>query len=260
MKIYLGPAGTPKASSLKGVEYVHDIGLKAMEVEFVYGIKMSNKTAKKIGEKVKELEMMLSVHAPYYINLASADTKIRTASKKRILNSCERAHHMGAKFVVFHPGYYYKDNKEETFQIIKKALIGIKKTITKNKWKIQLAPETTGKINVFGSLKETIRLVKEVKCSLCVDFAHILARYGTVDYDEVLRLIKKLKLNHYHFHFSGIEYGPKGEKRHKLTEPKRIKELANAIIRNKINCTIINESPDPLGDSIKFKKYLKKKI
>ncbi|MFH0752210.1 MAG: TIM barrel protein [archaeon] len=258
MKIYLGPAGTPKASTLKGVEYIHDVGLKAMEVEFVYGIKMTNKTAKEVGEKAKELGMQLSVHAPYYINLASADAKIRTASKKRILTACERAHHLGAEFVVFHPGYYYKGNKEETFKIIKEAMIDIKKVVSKNKWKVKLAPETTGKVNVFGSLSETTNLVKSVKCSLCVDFAHILAREGRIDYNEVIRGIKKLKLKHYHFHFSGIEYGPKGERNHKITEPRQMKELAKAIIKNKLNCTVINESPDPVGDSLKMKKYFNK--
>lgn len=246
------------ASTLKGVEYVRDVGLKAMEVEFVYGIKMTNKTADEIGTKAKELGIRLSVHAPYYINLASADAGIRAASRKRILMSCERAHHLGAEFVVFHPGYYYKNDKEETFRIIKEAMLDMQETIKKNKWKVKLAPETTGKVNVFGSLQETTRLAKAAKCSLCVDFAHLLARQGTIDYDETIKEVKKLKLKHYHFHFSGIEYGPKGEKNHKMTEPKRMEALAKAIVKNKLNCTVINESPDPLGDSLSMKRYFKK--
>ncbi len=260
MKICLGPAGAPTGSSLKGVEYVHDIGLTAMEVEFVYGIKMTNATAKEIGEKAKEVGVKLSVHAPYYINLASADQKIRSASKKRILTSCERGHHLGAEFIIFHPGYYYKNDKEETFRIIKEAILDMHKTIRKNKWNVKLAPETTGKLSVFGSMQETIRLVKETNCSMCTDFAHMLARQGTIDYDETIKEMKKSGLKYFHCHFSGIEYTAKGEKNHKLTEPFRMKELAAAIIRQKISCTIINESPDPVGDSLKFKKYLVKKI
>ncbi len=260
MEIYLGPAGTPMASTLKGVEYVRDVGLKAMEVEFVYGIKMTNRTADEIGAKAKEMGIKLSVHAPYYINLASANAGIRAASRKRILTACERGHHLGAEFIVFHPGYYYKNDKEETFRIIKEAMLDMQKTINKNKWKVKMAPETTGKVNVFGSLQETINLVKAVKCSMCVDFAHLLAREGRIDYNEVIGKIKKIKLKHYHFHFSGIEYGPKGERNHKMTEPSRMKALAEAIVKNKINCTVINESPDPLGDSLSMKKYFKKKI
>ena len=260
MRILLGPAGTPMASTLKGVEYVHDTGLTAMEVEFVYGIKMTNQTAKEIGEKAKALNMKLSIHAPYYINLASADMKTRTASKKRILMSCERGHYLGAEFIVFHPGYYYKNDKEETFKIIKEAIADLLHTIKKNKWHVKLAPETTGKINVFGSLQETMRLVKETGCSMCVDFAHLLARAGTINYDETIKEMKKSGLEHFHCHFSGIEYTEKGERRHIMTEPKRMQELAAAIIKNKINCTIINESPDPLGDSLAMRKVFQKKI
>ena len=33
--------------------------------------------------------------------------------------------------------------------------------IRKNNWKIKIAPETMGKINVFGSIEEISSLVKE---------------------------------------------------------------------------------------------------
>ena len=56
---------------------------------------------------------------------------------------------------------------------------------------------------------------------------------------------------------SSEEWGDKGERRHKLTPDADIKELLKALKKYKINCTIINESPDPLGDTLKTKGILK---
>ena len=59
-----------------------------------------------------------------------------------------------------------------------------------------------------------------------------------------------------HAHFSGIQYTAKGEKKHILTEDGDIKGLLEWIKRSKIDATIINESPDPFGDSLKSKRIL----
>lgn len=252
----LGPAGI--GSKGERLNDIKNSGLNAAEVEFVYGVKMDNKTAEKIGKTAKELDIKLSVHCPYYINLNSEDKQKIGASRTRILQSCERGHHLGAEYIVFHPGYYGKDSKEETYETIKEQIKKIQEAIKEKKWKVKLAPETTGKINVFGTIDEILKLVKDTKCSLCIDFAHLKARNnGKINYDE---LFKKLKnFDYIHSHFSGIEYGPKGEKWHIITSESVLKELGSAIKKNHIkNITIINESPDPLGDSIKTKSVFKK--
>ena len=95
MKVLFGPAGlgTP---AVEGLERCKKLGLGAAEVEFTYGVRMTNATAKQIGAAAKRLGIKLSVHAPYYINLASKEKSKLNASKKRILQSCERAHYLGA--------------------------------------------------------------------------------------------------------------------------------------------------------------------
>jgi deoxyribonuclease-4 len=111
-----------------------------------------------------------------------------------------------------------------------------------------------GKLNVFGNEDEILRLVKETGCDFCLDFAHLYARsLGKMSYIEIYDKFKNFpKL---HCHFSGINFGDKGERSHKLTPESEIKKLLSAIPRNK-DITIINESPDPLGDSLKSKKIL----
>lgn len=244
-------------SSLEGVKKVPDLGLNAMEIEFVYGVKMSNELAKKIG---KESEIKLSVHAPYYINLYSKEKKKIEQSKKRILNACERGHHMNASCVVFHPGFYGDYDKEDVYQGIKEAIDDIQKTIKKNNWNIELAPETTGKHSQFGSLEELTKLAKELKCNMCVDFAHLYARNnGKIDYSNTIKQMKKLKhIKHFHSHFSGIEFTEKGERRHKVMSEPKFQPLAKEIIKEKLNITIISESTVTWKDSLKQKEIFKR--
>ena len=52
--IFLGPAGSPDKSTIDGLDSVFNMGLQAMEVEFVYGVKMSLDLAKKIKESAIE--------------------------------------------------------------------------------------------------------------------------------------------------------------------------------------------------------------
>ena len=252
MTILVGPAGTGGKDPENLVE-IKKLGFSCVEVAFTYGVWMSNSDAKKYFLANKKLGLKLSIHAPYYINLNSKDKSKILSSKKRILLCCERGHYMGASKVVFHPGYYGGMDKEKTFDNIKEAILDIQKEIKKNKWKVKLAPETTGKLNVFGSIDEISRLKRETGCSFCIDFSHVLARYKKIDFGYLFR---KFNSKNIHAHISGIEYGDKGEKHHKLTPPNFLKKVINECKRRKLNVTLINESPDPVKDSLKALKMV----
>ncbi len=256
-EILLGPAGASGMGSINALEKCKELGLKAMEIEFVYGVSMNNEEAEKIGEKAKKMGISLSVHAPYWINLNSAEKEKIKSSKKRILDSCERAHHLKAQYVIFHPAYYHKDSAEGVYEKVKEAVLDMQETIRKNKWNVILCPETTGKKSQFGTLEELIKLSKETGCGTCIDFAHLKARNkGKINLNLVCKKIKQVK--HKTAHFSGIEYGEKGERRHVLTKEPEIKEIIKALVKHNISIRIINESPDPFGDSLKTKKALDK--
>lgn len=253
--IKIGPAGTSGLGYPDGLMKCRELGLDALEWEFTYGVRISNGQAKKIGALAKKLNLSMSVHAPYYINLASKDPVKIAASKKRILQSCERGHYLNAKYIVFHAGFYQERDPEVIYQIIKQEVIDVQESIKEKKWNVVLAPETTGKASQFGTVDELLRLKKETGCHLCIDWAHIKARNnGKIDYGEVFKKLKVLK--HIHSHFSGIEWTAKGERRHLITEPKDIKELLINVKKYKADITIINESPDTYGDCIKTKKIL----
>jgi deoxyribonuclease-4 len=88
-----------------------------------------------------------------------------------------------------------------------------------------LRPETMGKSAMLGSFEDTVELSRAVAgVEPCLDFAHLHARGGDGSfntYDEWARLLERYgealgegALKRLHVHLSGIEYGPKGERKH----------------------------------------------
>ena len=201
MSIRFGPAGLGGVKdAVSNLEYYNKLGLKACEIAFTYGAYIKKKEdAVKIGRAAKRLGIKLSIHAPYWINLNSSDKEKIQKSKERILRCCEVGTWLGAYRVVFHPGYYKKKDKKETYENIKNQILELQSEIKNKKYTPKLAPETTGKINVFGSIDEIFRLSEETGCAFCIDFAHILARYKTYNFEEVLKKFRKHKELHIHF-------------------------------------------------------------
>lgn len=226
-------------------------GIKAAEIPFTYGIFIKKKeVAKEIKNAAEKNDVQLTIHAPYWINLNSSEKEKVESSKQRILKCLEVGTWLDAKFIVFHPGYYGKNSPEETYEKIKTEILDIQRIRKEKKYTPKLAPETTGKINVFGKEDEILQLVKDTGCFFTVDFAHLLARsHGKLSYDEMYEKIKDF--NKLHCHFSGIEFGEKGEKSHKRTPEKELKKLLEILKKDKKKeITIINESPDPLADTL----------
>ena len=247
MVVKFGPGGLGNAKEAVGnLEKYKELGLKACEVEFTYSVYMKKEQAIEIGKVAKKLGVELSVHAPYWINLNSDDGVKIEASKKRILRSAEIGHYLGAKSIVFHCGFYGKDDPEKTFDAIKEAVVDMLETIKKEKWDVVLCPETMGKRGVFGSVEEIARLVDETGCGFCIDFAHVLARYGKQQFEL---LEKSFKQKHWHCHFSGIEYGEKGEKKHIDTTPEHWRSLFKRLPKGK-DIVIISEAPRPVADAV----------
>ncbi|MBX4195963.1 TIM barrel protein [Candidatus Pacearchaeota archaeon] len=244
--ILFGPAGLgPVKTAQHMLETYHSLGLKACEIAFTYSVYIKEADADIIGKKAKELDIALSIHAPYYVNLNSSEKAKREATKKRILDCCLIGEKLGATHVVFHPGYY-GDDREKAYHTIKEGIIELLQEIKKKGWKIKIAAETMGKVNVFGSLEEIRRLVDDTGCSFCIDFAHLLARDKKVDYQKVITMFPEKE---WHVHFSGIVYGEKGEKHHIKTEKKMWEELLHHLPKDK-EIRIINESPFCVEDAV----------
>lgn len=254
MIIRFGPSGIGgKKEAIDILNEYHKNGISASEISFTYGVYLDRESAIEIGNVAKKLNIKLSIHAPYFVNLNSVDKLKIESSKKRILDCCEIGNHLSNENektpIVFHAGFYSNKTKEETFENIKKEILELNKIIKDKKWNVILCPEIMGKINVFGSIKEISKLVKEAGCGFCIDFAHILARYDNNSFEEIEKNFNEF--DEWHCHFSGILYGDKGEKSHKQTEDIEWKNLLGFLskFKNK-KITIISEAPIPEKDSI----------
>jgi len=262
------PLSSPKRDSISGIYQIHKLGLTAMELEFVRGVRMSAQLAKKVRQAAEECHVKLTVHAPYYINLNSQSAQKRKASIKMILQAAQIGYIAGAHSVTFHPAYYGAD-KEKAHERVVKALKTILTKLKAKKIEIKISPETTGKKSQFGDLAELIRVSKETGCSLCIDFAHLHARHqGKFNsYDEFKQIFKsisnelgKKELKDLHMHFSGIAYNEKGERYHlNLKESDfNYKELCRVLKEMHIGGVLISESPNLEGDALLIKKELEK--
>jgi len=259
MQIFLGPAGSPKPSTLEGLAEVGNLGLHAMELSFTHGVRMGLDMARQIGDANRELGIKLSIHAPYYTNLCSDDNAIRESSKRRILDTCERAHLIGASPVVFHPAYYGRMSSKEACDTVISSIGEMTKEIRRNRWDVELAPETTGRTRQFGTLDEILTVANETGCYFCVDIAHIYARNaGRINYAEIFDAMENSKIKSMHFHFEGIELNRGGEGRHLPISAGKpdFKEFAAELLGRDIDSTIICESPLTWRDSIEMKKIL----
>lgn len=265
MEIWIGPAGTPTSVStgtIDGIKEVGKLGLNAMEVQFSHGVRMGVDLAKEC-KKVSN-DVHLSVHAPYYINLLSVEKEKVEASRKRILDSAEKAHYMGAEIVVIHCGYYGNLDKGEAYSKMKDEFEWLVDEVKSNKWKVKLGPETAGKIKQWGRLDEVIRLCDELNgCDPVVDFSHLYAtRAGRIDFSEILDKVSVLKVKRLHTHFSGIEWSPikmsgKGnERRHLPISSKKpdYSGLVEEIKKRKLDITLICESPLLEKDALVMKE------
>jgi deoxyribonuclease-4 len=267
MSLLFGPAGVPHASkersTVGGVKAVKELGLDAMEVQFVRGVKMSELTAKNVGTVAKSLSVALSVHAPYYINLNAGDEKKRKESIQRLIDSLRIGSIFYARNIVFHAGYYLKSSKEKAYQRIKEGIKAALEFARQHGIDVVLRPETTGKPTQFGELDELLRLSSELDGVIpCVDFSHIYARYRTFNsYGEFYKILEKVEsiskeaLKDMHMHVSGIEYGLKGEKSHLNLKNSdfRYRELLKALRDFKVEGMLICESPNLEEDALMLK-------
>ena len=113
MAIIFGPGGLGGVKeAVSNLEKYHKMGIKACEIEFTYGVYIKENQAEEIRKAAERLGIMLSIHGHYWINLNSDDEKKVEQSKKRILDCCKIGHLLGAREIVFHPGFYGKKGKK----------------------------------------------------------------------------------------------------------------------------------------------------
>ncbi len=229
-KVRFGPAGipigTPDRNTANGIAYCRKLGLEAMELEFVHGVNMKEDNAREAGGIAKKNDILLSCHAPYYINCCAKEDKKLDASVRYIVSTALAAFWLGASPIVIHSGFYMGRTAEEckplvhaTYQRCLDEMEELKIT------GVALGAELTGKKSAYGSLDDIIELAEhfgQEKVAPVIDYAHFHAREGRLktaeDYLKMLERVEKRlgssATKGFHCHFSGIEYTEAGERNH----------------------------------------------
>jgi deoxyribonuclease-4 len=264
-----GPAGVPPSakSAEEGVRLVASLGLFALELEFVRGVRMKEEEARRVGRTASELGVRLSAHAPYYINLNSRDGDIIQRSKENILLTMRRAHEMGARIVVVHAGFYSGMSSEAATEVIAGGVAEVRERADRDGLSgVVLGLETMGKKGSWGTFSEMRRVCSPLGAvQPVVDFAHLHARgQGSLrtapDFGAVLSEFERFKAPFLHAHFTGIEWGPSGERRHlevSAASPD-FSLLAPLLLQKDYDATLICESPLLDKDALLMKRIAEK--
>lgn len=266
-----GPAGIPprcKGGTLDAIGFIAQEGLDALEVQWVRGVRLSEEKAREAKLLASKHDVELSAHAPYWINCCSTEKSKIAVSVRNLVESVKVGAVLGATHVVFHPGYYMRLSKQEA---LKRCIEMLKEVFRQAGERAKLlSPETTGKPTQLGSLEEVIEICRELGLKPTVDFAHLHARSnGSLrtkeDYAKVFeqveaelgaRIVKRL-----HCHFSEVEFGPKGERRHLnlfTSNSPPLKELLEVVVERGYYPTFICESPKLDEDALKIKELYQK--
>ncbi len=274
-KILFGPAGYPdeaKGKPERVFQILAEAGMNALEYAAVHGLRISEEKAKVVGDLANQYGVSLSMHEAYYISLASREQKTRERSRERLVKALKFSSFMHVKRIVFHPGTHGGLSYEEAHKVIKDALTSVWNEagdMGKGAW---LAPEIAGKISMYGSVEQIIKLCQDVEgCIPTIDWAHLYARsQGTINdkasYEKILdqfeRELGDLFIDNMHFHISGITFTEKGEASHKPLGREwgpdfyPLMELVHDV---GYKPTFICESPNPLQGAL-YAKFLFEEI
>jgi deoxyribonuclease IV len=261
------PLGTPRnpGGSVGGIRYSASIGLDALELAWVNGVRVSTVTCADIRQAAEDTHLSLSIHAPYYINLNGDDEKWPRL-RKYLLDAAHFGNLAGATDIIFHPGTYFGRSADEVLKVVIPRLRGCVEELRQAGNPVTLRPEISGKAAMLGSLSDVLAMAGAIPGVVpCIDFAHLHARLGDGamnTYAEWISALERYRktlgaraLHHLHIHLSGINYGPKGEKNHlpmdeaDLNFKDLLRALHDAGARGRLMC----ESPVMEADALKIK-------
>lgn len=268
--ILFGPSGNSDSfyeqgykSSVDMPAWLSKIGLDAYEYSCSRGVRISWDMAGKLRGEARKYNIILSVHAPYYINLASEDNRIIINSENYIFSTSTAAKAMGADRVVLHPGSVGKMDRHRAFSNVKRNLYNILQKLKDKNININLCPETMGKKNQIGTLDEILELCLLDKSLIpTLDFGHLHAinsgALNNIDdfrrvFDKVINTLGDERGRKLHIHYSRIEFTEKaGEKKHwTYTDSQygpEFEPLAECLLEYGISATIICESRGTMAE------------
>jgi len=260
-----GPSGIPRSAARPGTAHairrIRELGLDCMEMGWVNGVRMRDATADQIAESARTHDVELTAHGPYYVNLCGAP-EIVEASLARLEATARLGTRCGARSFCFHAGFYRQLPSDVVRRRVRHGLRRLTAITRGARLPIDVRPELTGRASQAGSLDEILDWSAAVPgIAPCIDFSHHYARHGGADnrYERFAGMLERVRvrlgeqaLRRLHVHISGIEFGPRGERRHLPLRRSRFRyrELLRALKDMNVEGWVISESPAQEDDAL----------
>lgn len=262
------PISTPAkpGGSVGAICRLAELGLSALELGWVQAVRVTEATCAAIQVESQAKKIVVSVHAPYFINLNASDEEW-PKSRQRLMDAAHFGNLAGATDIIFHPGSYFGAEPEAVLAVAIPRLAGCVEELRAAGNPVTLRPETMGKSAMLGSLEDTLKMSEQIPGVLpCLDFAHLHARAGDGSmnsYHEFAHILQvyaqslgNAALRNLHIHLSGIEYSAKGEKNHLPIRESGLQITALFKALRAYNCggRILCESPAMEEDALYMKE------
>lgn len=224
-----------------------------------------------IGEIARRMDVSISIHAPYYMNLGT-ESQLADIGMNRLRHAALILNALDGTTVVTNLGYYETEDREAADALIYENIAHIMDWWAHEEIKPKLGIEISGHQEAFGSLDQILDLCTEFENIVPVlNFPRHHARTdGSLlevqDFIDVIETVQPYSDGSVYSQFSGVEHS-EGEER-KLTPIKkgdlRFETLAEALTEIAPDITVISCSPllehDAMYMRIIEERVLSKKI
>ncbi|OPY30130.1 MAG: putative UV damage endonuclease [Methanomassiliicoccales archaeon PtaU1.Bin030] len=235
------------------------------------GIAQNFMELRELGRMGREMDVQLSMHTPYYMDLAS-NTELTARCMDNIRWAGTMTDQMDGCLVVTHLGLAPNKSKKQAKKNITENISSIMDWWKDNGLKPRLGFETSGRQEVFGSLDEVLEMCDDIEGTVpVINFAHVHAREeGALrepqDFGKLLDRVRDYIDGHFYTHFSGVEHEGGNEKR--ITPIKKgdlkFEPLADYLAEENPNITIISSSPllehDAMYMKVIYERVLTKRV
>jgi len=203
-----------------------------------------------IGDMARRLDVKISLHTPYYMDLGS-----NNELTEKCLNNIRHAgiitNALGGDVVVTNLGLYGNAHDDDIDSNIIENVGAIMDWWRDTGINTNLGIEITGRQEAFGSLEQVISISEEIDGVVpIINFPHHHARtHGSLmsaaDFRDLLERVEPYSKGNVHTLFSGVEHFEGNERR--LTPIKRgdlkFEPLGEALVDMKPDVTVISGSP-----------------
>ncbi len=208
---------------------------------------------------LQDFEGPIYVHAPYLINVATANNKVRHPSRKLLKDTCKVAASFGAKAVIVHGGSVGEGGDiAKGYEYWRKAIQEVENT----GMRILIENTAGGKNSIareMDSIERLWEVVGDLNVGLCLDTCHSWA--GGIPTKDAVKGFKKLvkKIDLVHFNDSKDEFNSSRDRHQNLGKGNIPKDELEYVIKN-CKTDIIVETPSGLDEQKKDIAWIRRRL